>query len=75
MNTQDDNRLQTKRQTRHISTKNKMERSTASSRLSFHKTEPMCPTSVNVGGGGGGGGGDDDDDEEVLKHKLVVYRR
>jgi hypothetical protein len=42
-------------------------RPTASSRLSFHRAGPRCPTSVYVhdsGGGGGGGDDDDDDDEE-----------
>jgi hypothetical protein len=40
--------IQTKRQKQHRSTKNKMERPTASSRLSFHRTGPRCPTSVYV---------------------------
>jgi hypothetical protein len=43
-----------KRKTRHTSTKKKMERSTASSRLSFHRTGPRCPPSLYVDDDGGG---------------------
>jgi hypothetical protein len=46
-----------KRQTLRGSSKKKMERQTASARLSFHSSGPCSPTSVYCGGGGGGGGG------------------
>ena len=55
---QDGTGIQTKRQNRHRSTKNKMERSTACSRLSFHRTGLRCPTSVYVHS--------DDDDNDII---------
>jgi hypothetical protein len=61
-NTQDGTGIPTKRQKRHRSTKNKMERSTASSRLSFHRMGPRCPTSVYVHDDD-----DDDDDDDDFK--------
>jgi hypothetical protein len=48
-----------------------MERSTASSRLSFHRTGPRCPTSVYVNY-------DDDDDafclETIFERKLIKIK-
>jgi hypothetical protein len=46
-----------------------MERSTASSRFSFHRTGPRCPTSVFV---------HDDDDDDVSAyssshHQALIY--
>ena len=61
-NTQDGTGIPTKRQTRHRSTKNKMERPTASSRSSFHWTRPRCPTSVYV---------HDDDDDFSLTSRAI----
>jgi hypothetical protein len=66
MNTQDGIGIHTKRQTQQKSTKNKMERSTASSILSSHRTGPRCPTSVYVHDD------DEDDDDEKLALKKVV---
>jgi hypothetical protein len=48
--------IPTKRQRRQRSTNNKVERSTASPRSSFHGTVPRCPISVFVH--------DDDDDDD-----------
>jgi hypothetical protein len=45
----------------HRSTKNKMERSTAFSRLSVHRTGPRCPTSFHV---------PDDDDDSVFFNTI-----
>jgi hypothetical protein len=53
---------------RHRPTKNKMDRPTASSILSFHRTGPRCPASVYVhlddGDDYGNGDGDDGDDDD-----------
>jgi hypothetical protein len=55
--------LQTERQTRLRSTKNKMEKSTVSYRLNFHRTGPRCRTSVYV---------HDDDDEIYLSLNITL---
>jgi hypothetical protein len=65
-NTQDGTGIQNKRQTRHRSTKNKVERSIASSRLSFHRTGPRCPTSVYAHV--------DDDDNGFLRCGAVTLK-
>jgi hypothetical protein len=66
MNKQDGTGIQTKRQTQHSSTKNKMERSTASSRFSFHRTGPACPTSGYV---------HDDDDHHLFLLFCRLFKR
>jgi hypothetical protein len=56
--------IQSKRQMQLTSTKNKIDRPTASSRLSSHRTGPRCPTSVYLHDDNDDDGDDDDDDDD-----------